>query len=56
MKETTKCNSCNVEISARGKSTIFPCPECGEEEIVRCDVCRKRVISYKCSKCGFEGP
>ncbi|AAB98468.1 hypothetical protein MJ_0458.1 [Methanocaldococcus jannaschii DSM 2661] len=50
------CISCNAEIAPREKSTKFPCPNCGEVEIVRCERCRKLNNPYKCPKCGFEGP
>jgi len=34
----------------------FLCPGCGKEVIVRCEKCRKLSNTYKCPKCGFEGP
>ena len=35
---------------------IFPCPQCGEYEIVRSKKERQTVVKYKCPKGGFEGP
>ncbi|MCX8166401.1 MAG: zinc finger domain-containing protein [Candidatus Micrarchaeota archaeon] len=34
----------------------FKCPDCGDEEIIRCQNCRKKVVEYVCGKCGFVGP
>ncbi|VVB75245.1 Uncharacterised protein [Candidatus Tiddalikarchaeum anstoanum] len=51
-----KCTSCKMEISVSGHHVVLKCPNCGEAQINRCDTCRKRVIKYKCPKCGFEGP
>ncbi len=51
-----KCISCGREISTIENSVVFPCPKCGEYEIVRCGKCRKIAAKYKCPKCGFEGP
>ena len=50
------CNSCKSRVLNIEGSTIFKCPKCGEEEIVRCAYCRKIAAKYICSKCGFSGP
>ncbi|MEM2890085.1 MAG: zinc finger domain-containing protein [Candidatus Hadarchaeum sp.] len=50
------CTSCNRDI-AQGEIVVrFPCPSCGEVEILRCAKCRRLSNSYRCSKCGFTGP
>ncbi|MBI2584041.1 MAG: DUF1610 domain-containing protein [Candidatus Aenigmarchaeota archaeon] len=50
-----RCSSCNLELETEERWTRFKCPACGENEIKRCDTCRKRGILYRC-ECGFEGP
>jgi len=37
-------------------SVIFPCPKCGETEIVRTFHAREIATKYVCQKCEFEGP
>lgn len=37
-------------------SVRFPCPNCGEAEIIRSSRERKNVVKYTCPKCGFTGP
>ena len=37
-------------------ATIFKCPKCGDEEIVRSKYAKRLGVKYRCSKCGFEGP
>lgn len=54
MKKELFCNSCNKLISEG--ATIFKCPNCGKEDIVRCGHCKKTGIKYKCKDCGFSGP
>ncbi|MEM3736983.1 MAG: zinc finger domain-containing protein [Candidatus Bathyarchaeia archaeon] len=34
----------------------FPCPNCGEVTITRCQRCRALSRPYRCPKCGFTGP
>ncbi len=34
----------------------FPCPKCGDSEIVRSRSERENVVKYTCEKCGFTGP
>ncbi|MCW1301442.1 MAG: zinc finger domain-containing protein [Candidatus Nanoarchaeia archaeon] len=50
------CSSCGTDISTVSNSVSFSCPNCGKATIVRCGKCRKLVVKYKCSSCGFEGP
>jgi len=50
------CISCNAEIAPREHATRFLCPNCGEVEIVRCEMCRKLSNIYNCPSCGYEGP
>lgn len=50
------CTSCGKEITPREHATHFICPNCGEEIIWRCESCRVLGITYKCPKCGWEGP
>lgn len=54
--KTTKCTSCNVDITNMNGSIEFDCPNCGKVKIIRCSDCRTKAIKYKCSGCGFEGP
>ena len=46
----------NVSVANDNGAVVFPCPECGKEEIVRSMNSREIVVKYTCSKCGFEGP
>ena len=50
------CISCKKRITNDPGSTKFPCPKCGEYEIIRCKNCREIVAKYKCPLCGFIGP
>lgn len=49
-------SSTNKSIANDVGSVQFPCPQCGEEMIVRSKNARQIVTKYTCSKCGFEGP
>lgn len=51
-----KCVSCGKRVETESYWVRFPCPECGQENIIRCERCRKLANKYKCTKCGFEGP
>jgi predicted RNA-binding Zn-ribbon protein involved in translation (DUF1610 family) len=51
-----KCVSCGKSVETDSYWVRFPCPACGEESVVRCERCRKIVVTYKCPKCGFDGP
>lgn len=46
----------NVSVANDDGSVMFPCPQCGEEAVVRSKHSRQIVTKYVCSKCGFEGP
>jgi hypothetical protein len=54
--EKLTCTSCKKRITNETGRVIFPCPKCGEENIVRCAQCRKLAVEFKCKKCGFIGP
>ncbi len=49
------CTSCGARLLGTG-FTVFPCPNCLENEIARCVKCRRLGNVYRCDKCGFEGP
>ncbi len=53
---TLRCVSCGKRVENESCWIKFPCPDCGKDDIVRCERCRKIVNKYKCKKCGFEGP
>src|SRR5712692_9680162 len=50
------CNWCGRMILPREGAVKFPCPQCGETTIWRCEKCRGFGRPYKCQKCGFSGP
>ncbi len=50
LKNCTICGSQTKEYS------VFPCPDCGKEKIIRCKDCRKISNPYKCPGCGKMGP
>ena len=50
------CTSCNRIIPPGTEAVRFPCPNCGDMMIWRCEACRRLARPYKCLKCGFEGP
>ena len=51
-----RCDSCKKLVEAEKDWVKFPCPKCGEVEIIRCGKCKALEITYTCSKCGFTGP
>jgi len=55
MSEEKICTSCGRRL-ARGKSTVFKCPSCVEQEIGRCETCRDQSVTFVCPKCHFTGP
>ncbi len=57
MQATTelRCTSCGRAVPAKG-ATQFLCPNCAEASIGRCAPRRDQSVSYRCPKCGFEGP
>ena len=50
------CKTCGVSLMGQEAFVKFPCPKCGEEEIIRCKKCKTLSAPYKCKKCGFIGP
>lgn len=54
--EAGRCASCGKRIGAEQNWVTFPCPQCAETDIVRCEKCKTLSNSYTCVKCGFEGP
>ncbi|RJS91457.1 DUF1610 domain-containing protein [Candidatus Bathyarchaeota archaeon] len=50
------CTSCNRIIPPGTDATKFPCPNCGQITIWRCQKCRLFGRQYKCPNCGFTGP
>ena len=54
--KTTKCSSCNIDITNVNGSVEFNCPKCGKGKMVRCNQCRANSIKYMCNECKFEGP
>lgn len=51
-----RCGSCGKRVETESFWAEFPCPACSGEKIIRCERCRRLANSYKCGKCGFEGP
>ncbi|MCL4365339.1 MAG: zinc finger domain-containing protein [Candidatus Marsarchaeota archaeon] len=47
------CSSCG---RLSGQYVEFKCPKCLEEIIIRCYGCREKHTTYRCLKCGTEGP
>ena len=56
MSKVKYCTSCKKEISDEKGAVEFPCPNCNEVMIIRCEHCRSVAAKYVCHKCGFEGP
>ncbi len=50
------CLSCGRPIAPFEAAVHFPCPQCGDVTIWRCERCRTTGNSYKCYVCEFEGP
>ena len=51
-----ECACCHRPIAPYEGAVHFPCPECGDVTIWRCERCRTMGNSYTCLKCGFIGP
>ena len=51
-----KCTTCGANLDAEEIKVEFPCPNCGESTIGRCQRCKKLSREYACPKCGFVGP
>ncbi|MBU0929944.1 MAG: RNA-binding protein [Nanoarchaeota archaeon] len=56
MEIDLKCNSCKENIDQNKGSSVFKCPSCAKQKIIRCNRCKKTGIRYKCNSCGFIGP
>ncbi|MCJ7450831.1 MAG: zinc finger domain-containing protein [Candidatus Nanohaloarchaeota archaeon QJJ-9] len=54
--EVKECTTCGANLEAEDSFVIFPCPDCGEEKIARCERCKKIGNEYECDNCGFTGP
>jgi Zn-ribbon RNA-binding protein len=54
--EPKVCLATKKRIDNDAGAVIFPCPKCGEFEIVRSSFARKNAIAYTCPQCGFKGP
>ncbi|MFO8019704.1 MAG: zinc finger domain-containing protein [Promethearchaeia archaeon] len=50
------CSGCGRVITPVEDAVNFPCPECGDVMIWRCERCRDMGKSYTCLKCDFVGP
>ncbi len=50
------CTSCGRRVTYERGIVKFLCPNCGEQLIVRCRICRKHAHEYTCPNCGFTGP
>ncbi|MFH1401313.1 MAG: zinc finger domain-containing protein [Nanoarchaeota archaeon] len=51
-----KCMALKTSITNDRGAVVFPCPGCGETDIIRSKRARQIVAKYTCSKCGFCGP
>ncbi len=54
--EAKKSTATGTSVVNDKGSVSFPCPACGEAEIVRTKSERQNVVKYTCPKCGFTGP
>ena len=50
------CTSCGNLIAPGENAVHFPCPNCQDVFLWRCERCRRFARAYNCPKCGFEGP
>ncbi|MDO8510786.1 MAG: zinc finger domain-containing protein [Nanoarchaeota archaeon] len=53
--EAKVCISTKKRIDNDQGAVSFPCPKCGDYEIVRSSYARVNGLKYTCP-CGFEGP
>lgn len=51
-----ECTTCGKNLEAAESFVIFPCPQCGEVKLARCNRCKKLKNNYQCPECGFVGP
>lgn len=50
------CAGCGRVIVPFEDAVSFPCPECGDVMIWRCERCRDMGKTFQCLKCDFIGP
>ena len=50
------CNGCGKLIAPYENGVSFPCPNCADIQIYRCERCRTFARNYTCPKCQFTGP
>ncbi|MCD6341358.1 MAG: DUF1610 domain-containing protein [Thaumarchaeota archaeon] len=50
------CTSCKKPIDPHEDAVNFPCPNCGNIKIWRCELCRELAKPYTCPSCGFTVP
>ncbi|MBY9009096.1 MAG: DUF1610 domain-containing protein [Candidatus Lokiarchaeota archaeon] len=50
------CFSCGRPIAPYEAAVHFPCPQCGDVTIWRCERCRTMGNQYTCLRCSFSGP
>ncbi|MHA1595953.1 MAG: zinc finger domain-containing protein [Candidatus Baldrarchaeia archaeon] len=50
------CSSCGRPILVDEACVKFPCPNCGQIILWRCEKCKKLTRPYKCPNCDFIGP
>ena len=55
-EQNLACSSCKKNVANSKGTTVFNCPNCNKQEIVRCAHCRAIVAKYVCPSCSFEGP
>ncbi|MHA1698095.1 MAG: zinc finger domain-containing protein, partial [Promethearchaeota archaeon] len=48
-----RCTGCGQLIHPTENAVSFPCPQCGDTWIWRCEKCRKFAHPYKCINCSF---
>ena len=56
MSRVNVCSCCGRPITPYESAVHFPCPNCGDVTIWRCEACRERGKTYRCLKCEFVGP
>ncbi|MAE13658.1 RNA-binding protein [Candidatus Woesearchaeota archaeon] len=56
MNTQLMCVSCNTTLVNSKGGAVFPCPQCGKHQILRCKNCREIAAKYTCPECSFTGP
>ncbi|MHA1792305.1 MAG: zinc finger domain-containing protein [Promethearchaeota archaeon] len=51
-----RCSGCGQLIHPTENAVSFPCPNCGDTQIWRCEKCRRFAHPYTCIKCNATGP